>query len=66
MNLSTLTLINMRHFVRQPIRGGKVGAFTQYYESKISDKIFKTISSEIDVKGTNMKLMKSMLNIFKI
>ena len=56
----------MRHFVRQAIKGGKVGSFNQHYESKNSDKIFKTISSEIDVKGTNLKLMKSMLNIFKI
>ena len=37
----------MRHFVRQSIKGGKVGAFNQYFESTISDKIFKTIIRRI-------------------
>ena len=37
----------MRHFVRQSIKGGKVGAFNQYFESTISDKIFKTIMEEL-------------------
>ena len=46
----------MRHFVRQSIKGGKVGAFNQYFESNISDKIFKTISEELKFMVLNMKL----------
>ena len=35
----------MRHFVRQSIKGGKVGAFDKIYESEVSDKIFNIIES---------------------
>ena len=41
----------MRWFVRQSIKGGRVCAFNQYYESKICDDILKIISKELCVKG---------------
>ena len=43
----------MRHFVRQSIERGKVGALNQHYESSISDKLFKTVLHELSMEGTN-------------
>ena len=40
----------MRWFVRQSIKGGRVCAFSQLYESKICDDVFKIISEKINVK----------------
>ena len=42
----------MRWFVRQPIKGGRVCAFIQYYKSKHCDDILKIINKELAVKGT--------------
>ena len=42
----------MRWFVRQPIKGGRVCAFNQYYKSKHCDDILKIINKELAVKGT--------------
>ena len=33
----------MRWFVRQSIKGGRVGALNQYYKSKICDDVLKII-----------------------
>ena len=42
----------MRWFVRRSIKGGRVGAFNQYYKSKHCDDILKIINKELAVKGT--------------
>ena len=42
---------NMRWFVRQSIKGGRVCVFNQYYKSSICDDILKILSKEIYVKG---------------
>ena len=42
----------MRWFVRQSIKGGRVGSFFQYYKSKLCDDILKFINRELAVKGT--------------
>ena len=54
----------MRHFVRQSIKVGKVGAFNQSYESQISNKVFETIGDELEANGNKMKLLKFTLNLF--
>ena len=51
----------MRHFVRQSIKGGRVCAFNQNYESKICDDIFKTISEELNVKGNKYNFVEAYL-----
>ena len=55
----------MRHFVRQSIKGGKVGAFNQYYQSNISDKIFKTISEELNIQGTKYEIIEKYVKYIK-
>ena len=55
----------MGHFVRQSIKGVKIGAFNQYYESKISDKLFKTISEELNVKGTKYEMIEKYASYIK-
>ena len=47
------------------IKGGKVGAFNQYYESNISDKIFKTISEELNVNGTKYEIIEKYAKYIK-
>ena len=42
----------MRWFIRQSIKGGRVCAFNQYYNSKHCDDILKIINKELAVKGT--------------
>ena len=39
----------MRWPVRQSVKGGRVSAFIQYYDSKICDDILKIISEELNV-----------------
>ena len=39
----------MRHFGRQTIKGGHCSAFSQFYKSMISDKVFTFISKELNV-----------------
>ena len=39
-----------RWFVRQTIKSGACTAFIQYYESKIADKIFRTMLEKLNVK----------------
>ena len=41
----------MKRFVRQSIKGGRCTSFDQNYKFKIADKIFKTISEELNVKA---------------
>ena len=55
----------MRHFVRQAIKGGKVGAFNQLYESQISDKIFTTISNDLNVNGNKYEIVEAYVNYIK-
>ena len=55
----------MRHFVRQSIKGGKVGAFNQYFESTISDKIFKTIMEELNVQETKYEIIEKYAEYIK-
>ena len=62
----------MRWFVRQSIKGGRVGAFNQYYKSKHFEDIKKIISKFLDVKGTvyeifeeYLKYKKKVYDIFK-
>ena len=43
---------NMRWFVRQSIKGGRVCSFNQYYKSKHCDDILNFINKELAVKGT--------------
>ena len=54
---------------------GKVGAFNQYFESKHSDKIFKTISEElnadqrsahfVNVQGTKYEIIEKYVKYIK-
>ena len=56
----------MRHFVRQSIkRRYEYGAFNQYYESNISDKIFKTISEDLNVDGTKYEIIEKYVKYIK-
>ena len=62
----------MRWFVRQSIKGGRVCAFIQYYNSKVCHDIIKIIAEKINVKGNvydineaNMKYKNDPLKIFK-
>ena len=55
----------MRHFVRQAIKGGKVGAFNQLYESQISDKIFTTISNDLNVNGNKYEIVEAYVKYIK-
>ena len=41
----------MRNFVRKSIKGGRCNAFTQHYNSEISDEVFIVISKELEVNG---------------
>ena len=40
----------MRWFIRQPLKGGFVCSFNQYYRSKNCDAVLKTFSEELNVK----------------
>ena len=52
----------MRWFVRQSIKGGRVYAFNQYYESeKNCDHILKIISEELKVKGNIYDIIEAYL-----
>jgi len=51
----------MRHFVRQSIKGEKVVPFNQYYESSISEKIFKTISDDLNVEDYKCGVKKKLI-----
>ena len=55
----------MRHFVRQAIKGGKVGAFNQIYESKISDNIFDIIKFELKTNGNKYEIIEVYTNYIK-
>ena len=55
----------MRHFVRESIKGGKVGAFNQYYESKVSDNIFETITEELKIQGTKYEIIEKNVKYIK-
>ena len=55
----------MRHFVRQAIKGGKVGAFNQSYQSQISNKIFTTISQELNVDGNKYEIIEAYAKYIK-
>ena len=49
----------MRWFVRQSIKGGRVCAFIQYYESKICDDILKIKSEELNVKENIYEIIEA-------
>ena len=51
----------MRWFVHQSIKGGRVCAFNQYYESKICDDIIKIISKELCDKGNTYQIIEEYL-----
>ena len=51
----------MRWFVRQSIKGGRVGSFNQHYISKICDDILKIISAELIVKGSIYDIIEAYL-----
>ena len=53
---------DMRWFVRQSIKGGRVCAFKKYYKSKICDDILEIISKELNVKGNNYDKIEAYLN----
>ena len=55
----------MRHFVRQSIKGGKVGAFNQIYESEVSDIIFDIIKLELGVSGNKYEIIEEYTNYLK-
>ena len=52
----------MRWFVRQSIKGGRVCAFNQYYQSNICDDVLKIISEEICVKGNIYDKIEAYMN----
>ena len=52
---------DMRWFVRQSIKGGRVCAFNQYYKSKVCDDILKIISKELCVKGNIYDIIEEHL-----
>ena len=49
--ISTYNDKNMRRFVRQSIKGGRVCSFSQYYKSKNCDDVSKILSEELNVKA---------------
>ena len=51
----------MRWFVRHSIKGGRVCAFNQYYESKHFDDIKKIISKELAVKRNTYEIFEDYL-----
>ena len=55
----------IRYFVRQSIKGGKVGAFNQIYESEISDKIFDIIKSELAIDGDKYEIIEKYSSYIK-
>ena len=53
---------DMRRLVRQSIKGGRVCAFNQYYQSKICDDILEIISKKLNVKGKYYDKIEAYLN----
>ena len=49
----------MRCFVGESIKGGRRTALKQYFESKNLDKIFETISEELNVEKTFCELTEA-------
>ena len=54
----TYTVLFMRNFVCNSIKGGRCNAFDQYYESEISNEMFIIISEELIVNGNICDLLK--------
>ena len=52
---------NMRWFVRQSIKGGRVCAFNQYYRSKICDDVLKILSEESNVNGNVYDIIEASI-----
>ena len=52
-------------YMRQAIKGGKTGAFNQSYESPISEKIFTTISNELNVNGNKYEITEAYYKYIK-
>ena len=52
---------DMRHFVRQSIKGGRVCAFNQNYKSKICDDVLKILSEEMKVKGNVYDIIEAYM-----
>ena len=51
MNLDTHIRIYLGWFVGQSIKEGRCTTFNQYLKSKITDKIFRTVSEKLNVNG---------------
>ena len=51
----------MRWFIRQSIKGGKVCAFNQYYQSETCDDILN-ISERLNVEGNNYDKVETYMN----
>ena len=48
---------NMRHFIRQSIKGGRVCDFIQYFKSKICGDVLKIIREELNMMEMFMILL---------
>ena len=48
----------MRNFARKAIKGGRCIAFTQHYESEISDEVFNIISKGLNVNGNLCQILE--------
>ena len=51
----------MSHIVRRSIKGGKVCAFIQYYESKVCGDILKILSGELKVEGNVYDIIEAFM-----
>ena len=51
----------LRWFVRQSIKGGRVCAFDEYFESKVCDDILEIISEELNVNGNIYGIIEAYL-----
>ena len=47
----------MRHFVRQPVQGGRCSDLSQYYKLTISDEVFNNISKEFYNNGNKCEIL---------
>ena len=55
----------IRWFVRQSVKGGRVGAFNQYYKSNYFDVIKRILSKELGVKGNIYDIIEEYLRYKK-
>ena len=48
----------MRNYVRQIIKGGRCNAFSQHYNSEISEEVFKIISKELNINADKCEIFE--------